>query len=216
MGRIKDLEDYFTEEGKYPKETAGIFQPNLLIYENQPAHRRNQPKQCLCSQLQDPSACFHSILSQGNIPVCNKTLAQPPPSPVQLLCLQHLPLLTAPSAILRFPRWQVLTLCPNSQWYQWEKPTMLWKHHWERGNRGHNSNSAKGKSLTHKAQPSALQAGSCTSFSAGVPIVPDMQLHNYPWRIPWLPTGRFNEGERLCTVQNKTSWLYPFSFIHLN
>lgn len=31
---------------------------------------------------------------------------------------------------------------------------MLWKHHWERGIHGHNSNSAKGKSVTYKAQPS--------------------------------------------------------------
>lgn len=43
---------------------------------------------------------------------------------------------------------------------QWEKPTVLWKHHWQRGNHGHKSNSGKGKSGTYKAQPCALQAGS--------------------------------------------------------
>lgn len=148
-----------------------------------------------------PFYLFSLHLSQGNIPVCNKTVTQPPSpnhSCVSSTCHSYqLQVLfqgllggkcslcaQTPDTVRKAHSAVKTPLAKREPWAQIQQ--------WQR-------------EIWYLQGTTLCLAGRLTSFSAGVPVVSDIQLHNYPWRIPWLLTGRFNEGKWLLTVQNKTS-----------
>lgn len=145
----------------------------------QPAHRRNQPKQFLCSQFQDPFCPFslhtfpeqYSSVQRG----CNTTTFSNTASvslvfgipsnpkcdftqsflggkcPLMPKLLTQLSRVGTPRGAVKKP------LRKRKPWAQ------LQQH--------------KAKSLTYTGSACALKAGLWTSFSTGVPIVSDIQLH---------------------------------------